>query len=145
MQCDGHLPHRGLTMAPKYGPNNGFMPNCYPTCGAVIGCPFSDLWIKGVVILWRQTIIMACQVLSLQLCIKSPRSGVTLCFQFVSAALSMSTTAVAAAPMTFASHFKTVSATCQIFWVVCTIKWEPLIQSLKNFVVISSWLCLLTG
>ena len=37
--------------------------------------------------------------------IKSPQSGVTLCFQFVSAAAS------AAAAMTFASHVKTASAT----------------------------------
>ena len=38
--------------------------------------------------------------------IKSPQSGVTLCFQFVSAAASPS----AAAAMTFASHVKTVWA-----------------------------------
>ena len=36
--------------------------------------------------------------------IKSPRSGVTLCFQFVSAA------SASAAAKTFASHVKTVSA-----------------------------------
>ena len=44
--------------------------------------------------------------------IKSPQSGVTLCFQFVSAA------AAAAAPvaaMTFASHVKTVWASPYIF------------------------------
>ena len=38
--------------------------------------------------------------------IKSPQSGVTLCFQFVSAAASTA----AAAAMTFASRVKTVSA-----------------------------------
>ena len=42
--------------------------------------------------------------------IKSPQSGVTLCFQFVSAAASASASAAAAAAMTFASHVKTVSA-----------------------------------
>ena len=40
--------------------------------------------------------------------IKSPQSGVTLCFQFVSAAASAS--AAAAAAMTFASHVKTIWA-----------------------------------
>ena len=40
--------------------------------------------------------------------IKSPQSGVTLCFQFVSAAASAAATAAAA--MTFASHVKTVWA-----------------------------------
>ena len=41
--------------------------------------------------------------------IKSPRSGVTLCFQFVSAA------AASAAATTFASHIKTISAKPYIF------------------------------
>ena len=47
--------------------------------------------------------------------IRSPQSGVTLCFQFVSAAAasasaSASTAAAAAAAVTFASHTKTVWA-----------------------------------
>ena len=42
--------------------------------------------------------------------IKSPQFGVTLCFQFVSAAVSASAAAAAAATMTFASHVKTVWA-----------------------------------
>ena len=46
------------------------------------------------------------------LLIKSPRSGVTLCFQFVSAAASA---AAAAAAATFASHVKTISAKPYIF------------------------------
>ena len=40
---------------------------------------------------------------------KSPQSGVTLCFQFVSATASAAAAAAAAA-MTFASHVKTVWA-----------------------------------
>ena len=44
-----------------------------------------------------------------RLLIKSPQSGVTLCFQFVSAA-SAAATSVSAAATTFASHIKTVSA-----------------------------------
>ena len=80
---------------------------------------------------------------------KSPRSGVTLCFQFVSAA--------SAAAKTFPSHVKTVWAKPLIFgtkniWVwgnvlddlsmtvasisknllVCAIKWAPLIGLLQN-------------
>ena len=40
--------------------------------------------------------------------VKSPRSRVAFCFQFVSAAASAATT-------TFLSHVKTVSATSKIF------------------------------
>ena len=40
--------------------------------------------------------------------IKSPQSGVTLCFQLVSTEVSMS---AAAAPMTFASHVITITVT----------------------------------
>ena len=42
--------------------------------------------------------------------IKSPQSGVTLCFQFVSASGSVSASAAVAAAMTFPSHVKTVWA-----------------------------------
>ena len=89
--------------------------------------------------------------------IQSPQSGVTLCFQFVSAA------SASAAAKTFPSHVKAVWAKPLIFgtkniWVwgnvlddlsmtltkvmavasisknllVCAIKWEPLIGSLQN-------------
>ena len=92
---------------------------------------------------------------------KSPQSGGTLCFQFVSGA------GAAAATMTFASHVKTVWArqrkygSGKMYWVtfgwpwlkvtavtlinknllVCRIKWEPLNQSLQNFAAITlrSW------
>ena len=42
--------------------------------------------------------------------VKSPQSGVTLCFQFVSASMFVSTSTAATAAMTFASHIKTVWA-----------------------------------
>ena len=87
---------------------------------------------------------------------KSPQSGVTLCFQFVSAA------APSAAATTFFSHFKTFSfqrylaqriyKSGEMYWMtflwpwpkvtavtsisknslVCAIKWEPLIRSLQS-------------
>ena len=92
-----------------------------------------------------------CTILSIL--IKSPRSGVTLCFQSVSA--------TSAAAKTFPSHIKTIWAKPLIFgtkniWVwgivlddlsmtltqghgcgsqnvlVCPIKWEPLIRWLQN-------------
>ena len=94
-------------------------------------------------------------VKSIFMIIKSPQSGVTLCFQFVSAAAS----AAAAAANTFASHVKTVWAShwnlghreygsekmyWMTFWwpwpkvtavtlintnlLVCRIKWELLTQ-----------------
>ena len=89
--------------------------------------------------------------------IKSPQSGVTLCFRFVSAAASAS---AAAAAMTFASEVKTVKyRSGTTYWVtfgwpwrkvtavtfinkkllVCRIKWEPLNQSLLILVAISPW------
>ena len=92
---------------------------------------------------------------------KSPQSGVTLCFQFVSAAGA----GAAAATMTFASHVKAVWARQRkygfgkMYWVtfgwpwlkvttvtlinknllVCRIKWVPLNQSLQNFAAITLW------
>ena len=42
--------------------------------------------------------------------IKSSRSGVTLCFQFISLSASAAAAATAAAATTFASHMKTIWA-----------------------------------
>ena len=53
-------------------------------------------------------IIETCFILPSMKVIKSPQSGVTLCFQFGSTAAA---SAAAAAAMTFVSHVKTVSAT----------------------------------
>ena len=89
--------------------------------------------------------------------IKSPQSGMTLCFQFLSAAAvaAASSAAAYAAATTFASHVKTAqriygsgemySMTFSWPWpkvtvvasiiknlLVCAIKWEPLIGSLQN-------------
>ena len=54
---------------------------------------------------WKLT---SAQVCNSSRIIKSPQSGVTLCFQFVSSAAAAA--AAAAAAMAFASHSKTVSA-----------------------------------
>ena len=60
--------------------------------------------------------------------IKSPQSGVTLCFQFVSAAASAS--AAAAAAKTFASYVKTVWARLYIFRTKKVWVWENLLGDL---------------
>ena len=98
--------------------------------------------------------------------VESSRSVLTLYFHFVST-ITASTTAAA---MTFTRHFNTVLVKPYIFgtekhgsgemywmtfkwrlwhWLrknlfVCTIKWEPLIQSLQNLVVISPLVMLIT-
>ena len=53
-------------------------------------------------------IIIIINIITIIIIIKSPQSGVTLYFQFVSATAPAS--AAAAAAMTFASHVKTISA-----------------------------------
>ena len=55
--------------------------------------------------------------------IKSPRSGVTLCFQFVSAMF--------AAAMTFASHVKTVFAKFYIFGTKNIWVWGNVLDDLS--------------
>ena len=85
----------------------------------------------------------------------SPQSGVTLCFQFVSTAfaaaknLASHIKTVCAEPYIFGtrnmwvwgnalddlSMTLTQSCSCDSDWqklLVCTVKWEPLIQSLQN-------------
>ena len=65
-----------------------------------------DLWfVKVKIAVSKELLSDWCETKRKQI-IKSPRSGVTLCFQFVSAA-SAATSAASAASTTFASHVKT--------------------------------------
>ena len=75
---------------------------------------FIEIWIEmGIFWFEKKTRSLLLSVLPMAeyiVIIKSPQSGVTLCFQFVSAAASAS----AAAAMTFASHFKSQGHGCDI-------------------------------
>ena len=75
---------------------------------------FIEIWIEmGIFWFEKKTRNLLLSVLPMAeyiVIIKSPQSGVTLCFQFVSAAASAS----AAAAMTFASHFKSQGYGCDI-------------------------------
>ena len=68
--------------------------------------------------------------------IKSPRSGVTLCFQFVSAAAAAAVSSAAAASASaaatnFASHVKTVSAKPYIFGTKNIWVWGNVLDDLS--------------
>ena len=116
--------------------------------------------VRNISMAWCKTAVFPVRLPVYQTMIfKSPRSGVTLCFQFVSAASA----AASAAAKTFPSHVKTVWAKLiilvqriygsgEMYWMtfpwpwtkvtsvalisknllVCAIKWEPLIGSLQN-------------